>query len=212
MPMNSLDYIILVLLGISALMGFYRGFLSVLGGFASTLIALFAAVIYRHELARYLEEEFGLKTLLSQTLADKIPQPSWGSSLQGSMLPSLKDLPVIQEQLAHFAELILVAGSFLLLYIIISKGLRLIWKVMEAPFRRGVLGGINRLAGLLLLTAKDLLIMAVLLGILSPFIKSGAGMAISGFVNMGSLLDHSCLMPYFMDIFTGLETLLGMGV
>ncbi len=212
MPVNSLDYLILALLGISALLGFYRGFLSVLGGLASTLIALFVAVIYRNELALYLEKKFGLDMLLSQAIADKIPQPAWSSSPAGSLLPSLKTLPVVQEQLANFAHLILVVLAFLVIYIIISKGLRLIWKVLEAPFRSGVLGGINRLIGLILLAGKDLMIMAVVLGILYPFVKTGAGMGWTGFIDIRNLVDKSSLAPYLFDIFAGLERLLGISV
>jgi len=212
MALNTLDYLILALLGISALLGFYRGFLSVLGGFASTLIALFVAIIYRSELAYYLEKQFGLNKLLSQAMADRIPQPTMGGSMTESLLPSLKTLPLVQEQLANFAHLIIVILSFILLYIIISKGLRLIWKVLEAPFHKGLLGGINRLAGMLLLLGKDLLIMAVILGILYPFVKSGADMGMSGFINTSQLVDQSSLTPYLFNVFNSLESLFGFGV
>lgn len=212
MHLNALDYLILALLGISALVGFYRGFLSVLGGFASTLLALAAAVIYRNQLALYLEKEFGLKTWLSSAIADKIPQPTWGGSPAESLLPPLKTLPLVQEQVAGFTHLVIAALSFILLYFIISKGLRLIWKLLEAPFRRGVMGGINRLAGLLLLAGKDLLIITAIVGILYPFIKTGSGMGLSGFINLNKLLAHSYIAPYLLDIFAGLEKLLGIGV
>jgi uncharacterized membrane protein required for colicin V production len=210
--MNSLDYLLLAWLGISALLGFYRGFLAVLGGLASSLIALFIAIIYRNDLALYLEKEFNLQTILAQGIADKLPQLALGGSPINNFLPALKTLPIVQAQLAGLAQMILVAVSFLLLYIIISKGLRLVWKILEAPFRQGVLGGINRLAGLLLLAGKDLLIMAVLLGISYPLIKSGAGMGIKGFVNASSFIDKSQVAPYLMAVFANLEKLLGLGV
>lgn len=209
--MNAFDFIVLALLGISALKGFRRGFLCVLGGLASTLIALLAAFYYRHDLAWYLEKQFGLKTMLAQAVADKIPQPSWGGLESPGLLPALKSWPMVQAQLDHFAELIIVAVSFILLYIIISKGLRIIWKLMESTWRQGFIGTINRLAGLLFLVFKDLLIITVLLGILYPFVQSGAKMGLSGFINTKAWLDHSYLLPYIMDIFAGLENLLNPG-
>ncbi|CFW99650.1 Colicin V production, CvpA [Syntrophomonas zehnderi OL-4] len=209
--MNAFDYMLLALLGISALKGYNRGFLSVLVRFASTLVALCAAFFFRHDLAGYLEKQFGLKTMLAQAVADKFPQPSWGDLKSPDLLPSLKSLPIIQAQLDYFAELVVVVVSFILLYIIISKGLRIIWKLMESPWRQGLLGKINRLAGLLLLVLKDLLIIAVLLGILYPFVQSGAKIGLSGFVNTKIWLDQSYLLPYIMDIFAGLETLLKPG-
>jgi hypothetical protein len=210
--MNSLDYLLLAWLGISALLGFYRGFIAVLGGLASSLIALFIAIIYRSDLALYLEKEFNLQTILAQGIADKLPQPALGGSPINQFLPALKTLPIIQAQLAGLAQMILVAISFVLLYIIISKGLRLVWKILEVPFRQGVLGSVNRLAGLLLLAGKDLLIMAVLLGISYPLIKSGGTMGIKGFVKVSGLIDQSQVAPFLMVIFTNLEKLLDLGV
>ena len=206
--MNTLDYLILTLLGVSALSGFYRGLMSVLGGFASTLIALFIAIVYRNELALYLEKEFGLITLLSQTMADKIPQPALGGATAGEFLPSIKTLPFVQEQLANFAHMVVVAISFILLYMIISKGLRLIWKLLEAPFYKGILGRINRFAGMLLLVAKNILLTAVVLGILYPFLKSGVGMGITGLINTNLWIDQSLTAPYLLNLFAGMESLL----
>lgn len=209
MHMNTLDYLVLTLLVVSALSGYYRGLLSVLGGLASTLVALFIAIVYRHELALYLEEKFGLITLLAKAMAEKIPQPAWSDAPARDILPSLKTLPFVQEQLANFAQIIVAAICFILLYIIISKGLRLLWKLLEAPFYKGILGSINRLAGMLLLVAKNLLLMAVALGILVPFVKSGVGMGITGLINTSLWIDRSCTAPYLLDLFAGLEKLIG---
>lgn len=210
MDLNVLDYLILTLLGVSALSGFNRGLMSVLGGFASTLIALFVAIVYRQDLALYLEKEFGLKTMLAKTIADKIPQPTLGNDFTGNIIPSVKTLPFVQDQLASFAQMVLVAISFILLYIVISRGLRLIWKLLEAPFYKGILGGVNRIAGMLLLVAKNILLAAVVLGILCPFIKSGVNTGITGLVNTSLLIDQSWTVPYLLSLFTGMETMLGL--
>ena len=210
--MNGLDYLLLVWLAVSAVRGFYRGFLAILGGLTSSLIALLGALIYRNDLAMYLEKEFSLQTILAHFIADKIPQPALGGSPVSKFLPVLKTLPVVQEQLAGLAQLILVAVSFLLLYIIISKGLQLVWKILETPFRHGFLGGIDHVAGLVLMIGKDFLIMAVVLGISYPFIKNGAGMGISGFIKANGFIDHSQAAPYLFIVFTSLEKLLGLGV
>ena len=210
MQINALDYLVLTLVAVSALLGYYRGLIAVLGGLASTLIALFVAIVYRHELALYLEKEFGLTSLLAQAMAEKIPQPAWADAPARHIIPSLKTLPFVQEQLANFAQMIVVAICFILLYIIISKGLRLIFKLLEAPFYKGFLGTVNRLAGMLLLVAKNLLLMAVFLGVSYPFVKSGVGIGITGLINTGLLIDQSWSSPYLFNIFTWLESLLGL--
>lgn len=209
--MNSLDYLLLAWLGISALIGFYRGSLGVVGGFISSLAALAAAFIYRDDLAVYLEKEFGLQTMLVQFIAEKLPQPVLSGSPLGKLLPSLQTLPIVQDKLKDLAQMILIAAAFLLLFIIISQGLQLIVKIMETPMHRGALGGINRLAGMAIMAGKDLLIMAVVLGISYPFIQRGAALGIKGLMKAGSLIDQSQLVPYLNLLFTSLEKLLGIG-
>lgn len=209
--MNSLDYLLLAWLGISALIGFYRGSLGVVGGFISSLAALAAAFIYRDDLAVYLEKEFGLQTMLVQFIAEKLPQPVLSGSPLGKLLPSLQTLPIVQDKLKDLAQMILIAAAFLLLFIIISQGLQLIVKILQTPLRGGALGGINRLAGMAIMAGKDLLIMAVVLGISYPFIQRGAALGIKGLIKAGSVIDQSQLVPYLNLLFTSLEKLLGIG-
>jgi hypothetical protein len=209
--MNSLDYILLIWLGISALVGFYRGSLRVVGGFVSSLAALAAAFFYRDELAVYLEKEFGLQTMLVQVIAEKLPQPALGGSPLEKLLPSLQTLPFVQDKLKDLAQVILIAAAFLLLYIIISQGLQLIVKLIETPLQGGALGAVNRLTGMVVMAGKDLLIMAVVLGISYPFIQKGAAMGIKSLTQAGWLIDQSRLVPYLNLLFTSLEKLLGIG-
>lgn len=210
--MNSLDYILLAWLGISALAGFFRGSLAVVGGLVSSLAGVVGALVYRHDLALFLEKEFGLQTMLVQSLAEKLPQFVPDGSALDKIMPWLQTMPFIQEKLAATAQLILAAVSFLILYIVISKGLLIIWRILQSPFRRGILGGIDRLAGAALVAGRDLLIMAVVLGLSYPFICSGASLGIAGLMKTEVLLDQSWLVPYLQIIFTHLEKLLGMGV
>jgi len=210
--MNSLDYLLLAWLGISALVGFFRGSLAVVGGLVSSLAALAGAIIYRNDLALFLEKEFGLQTMLVQAMAERLPQPALGGSPLGKILPVLQTMPFVQDKLASTAQMILAALSFLVLYIIISKGLQIVWKILQSPFRHGILGGVDRLAGAGLMAGKDLLIMAVVLGISYPFIQSGAALGIKGLMKAGSVIDQSWLVPYLNIVFTSLEKLLGLGV
>jgi uncharacterized membrane protein required for colicin V production len=209
--MNNLDYVILAWLIISALVGFFRGSLGVVGGLASSLAALAAAFIYRDDLAVYLQKEFGLQTMLSQFIAEKLPQPALTGSPLGKILPSLQTLPIVQDKLTNLAHMILTVAAFILLYILVRAGLQLIVKILELPLRNGALGGVNRVAGMVFMAGKDLLIMAVVLGVSYPFIKSGAAMGIKGLLKAGNFIDKSQLVPYLNLIFAGLEKLLGVG-
>ncbi|HWQ76733.1 MAG TPA: CvpA family protein [Syntrophomonas sp.] len=210
--MNGLDYVLLLWLALSALAGYKRGLTAVLGGLASTLAALAVAFLYRDELTLYLEKEFNLQTLLVQQMAEKLPQPALGGSALDKLLPSLQSLPLVQDRMNELAYLILTAVAFILLYIAVSFGLKLIMKLLAMPFKHGALGFVNRLAGTAFTVGRDVLVMAVLLGILYPFIHSGAAMSIKGLMKAGALIDNSLLAPYLNIIFISLEKLLGIGV
>ena len=210
--MNGLDYVLLLWLALSALAGYKRGLTAVLGGLASTLAALAVAFLYRDQLTLYLEKEFNLQTLLVQQMAEKLPQPALGGSAWDKLLPSLQSLPLVQDRMNELAYLILTAAAFILLYIAVSFGLKLIMKLLAMPFDHGALGFVNRLAGTAFTVGRDVLVMAVLLGILYPFIHSGGAMSIKGLMKAGVLIDNSLLAPYLNIIFISLEKLLGISV
>lgn len=207
--MNSLDYFVLIVLGISALLGYQKGFISVLGGFVSTLAALVIAVVYRDNLAFYLDQEFNLKTIFVQAIFEKIPQPVMTGPYGLKLMPSIKDMPFFQQQLNGLAETLLVAIAFILLFIIVSFGLKLLWKVLEVSIKKGGLGGINRLVGLLLLVGKNLMIMAILLGLLAPFVKNGVSVGMTGLTDTNLWIEQSRTAPWLLNIFSGLEKMLG---
>lgn len=208
--MNKLDYLVLILLVLSAFLGYRRGFLSVLGGLATTLIALVIAFLYRTQLAMVLEEQFGAITLLAQSLGEKIPQPAFGTT-SNSFLPAIKTLPYVQKQLNNLSEMIIIAISFIVLYIVISTVLKILWRMLEKPFGNGLLGSINRVTGMLLLVSKNFLLTAVLLGVSAPFIKNGVDIGIKGLANTNLLIEQSRVSPWLLDFFTWLTTLIGWG-
>lgn len=209
--MNSLDYILLAWLGVSALVGFFRGSLAVVGGLVSSLAGLAGALFYRHDLALFLENKFGLQTMLAQSMAERLPQSVLGGSPLDKIVPLLQTMPFVQEKLAATAQMFLAALSFIVLYIIISKGLLVVWKLLQSPFRHGILGGVDRLAGAVLMAGRDLLIMAIVLGISFPFIHSGAVLGIEGLIKAEAVIDQAWLTPYLQLVFANLEKLLGMG-
>lgn len=208
--MNKLDFLILIIVVVSAFSGYAKGLLSVLGRLATTLIALVIAVLYRTPLAMYMEEQFGAITLLAQSLGGKIPQPAFGTSVD-KYLPALKTLPYVQKQLTSLAEMIIIAISFVLLYIVVSLLLKLLWRMLEKPFGDGLLGKINQVVGMLLLVSKNLLLMAILLGITVPFIKHGVDIGIKSFANTNQMIEQSWSSPYLLSLFTWMAKLVGLG-
>ncbi|HPF20096.1 MAG TPA: CvpA family protein [Syntrophomonas sp.] len=210
--MNLLDYLLLGWLAAGMIIGCKKGLVKVIGGLAGTLLGLAAAIIYRDDMALYLEREFGCRTMLVQTIAEKLPQPALGDIPLDTILPPLQSLPVIQNMLTDLAQMILIVGAFLLLYLAVSKGILLLVKLLDMPLRKGALGGLNRLAGTVVMVGKELLVMTILLGIASPIIHNGAAMGLEGLMKAETALEQSYCAAWLQVFFAGLEKLVGIGV
>lgn len=76
--MNALDILLLLLFLRALWMGFRRGFWQAAAGLFSVLIGLWAAVHYRADLARYLDEQLLLGPRLSDWLLKRLGAPSPG--------------------------------------------------------------------------------------------------------------------------------------
>lgn len=67
--LNRLDLVLLLVLAVAALLGWRRGFVSVVLGYAGYLVALVLASRYAAPVGRALEEQFGLASRLGRSLA-----------------------------------------------------------------------------------------------------------------------------------------------
>jgi len=182
MDFTTLDYALLLIFVLAAFTGFKRGFLASLGAIFSTLAALLIAYQYQGLLAQYLEETYGLLTLISGVLIDKFPALTTMQEVQeqlnhmGQMaLPdSLSSTGTIAAvpYSEHLANILLTVLSFLLLFISISMLLKLIFSLLNHLFNYGAFGFLNRLAGMLLETVKYAIIVAILLLVLNPLLQA----------------------------------------
>jgi|GEM_PF-657724 len=216
MGLNLLDYIIIIILLISGLTGYKRGFFASMTGIAGTLAGLGIAFLYQNQLAKYLQEHYGLVTWLTTTLEKRLPITAWGVKQTGlwSSLPGVNDgLSFIHNQVTELAFLIIGALCFLLLYSISKHLLKFLAAILTKIFDWGILGGINRLAGAGIMLVQNTIIIAVVLGITSSPLGLGAKIGMKSVVQMMLFMQGSILAPWLIKIFAWLNSVvMGSGV
>ena len=118
MRFNALDYLIIINLVVSILIGYQKGLIRSLGGVVSTLFGLGVAFLLRNPAADYLQDHFGVVTDLTAWL-EKRMLSSAGVSEQPGMIASLpivnEGIAAIHRQITEFTYLLVAALCFLAL-------------------------------------------------------------------------------------------------
>ncbi|MDD2511499.1 MAG: CvpA family protein [Syntrophomonas sp.] len=209
MQLNLLDYFFIAILILSAWAGYRQGLMDAIGGLLGTLGGLVVAILYREELAFYLDQHYGLIGILGDFLAARMPalawSPEWGSVMKGLGLPQ-----VLVDPTAFLAQLLLLAASFFLILLVVSVIIKIVFGAMNALLAYGGLDGVNRWLGLLLVMLKNIIIMTLLIGLLYPAINLAARMGSSWAVSISRSFAMSWLAPWFLEMFSYGKVLLGI--
>lgn len=209
MHFNLLDYGIIALLLLSVLNGFRRGFIDALGSMLSTVLALVAAVLYFGDGAAYLEKYFGLGNLLTTLIKDKVPVLAL--SLDQNMLgQGLLAAPTVNDPAHYLAQLLVAAAGFLLVFGLASIVLKLIFAGLNSLFSMGLMGGLNRIMGMLLVLLKDLLILVIILGVVYEPIHLAARMGWDWAGIAAGYMNNSVLTARLMDGLVLIKAMLGI--
>jgi uncharacterized membrane protein required for colicin V production len=203
MQLNVLDYLIIAVLLLSALAGLRKGLFNVVGGLAGVLIGLLAAIVFHRELAQYLEKAFGVNTLLVDFLRDKLPLPA----LNPGLIEVWGHAPQWADPASYLATALLTGLSFLLILLLGSKLVQAICQLMDGLFAHGILAGVNRSLGMGLLLLKNLVILAILAGILLPPLEVAAQMGMSGALLVTQYMHKSLLLEPLLRLFAYLQSL-----
>jgi len=209
MGFNLLDISIIVILVISVIIGYRRGFIRTIGGIISTLAGLGIAFLYRNEAAAYLQEHYGVVSTLTAFLEKRMSIPATGFSQPGLLsLPVNQGLAFVHRQFTELAYLIVVTLCFLLLYIISSCLLKFSCAILEKVLCWGILKEINHSGGIGVVLAQNVIIMAVIMGVLNSPLGLGTKMGIKSVSQMTASMHDSVLVPYLLKIFTLLHSML----
>lgn len=204
MELNSLDYIIIAVLLLSALAGLKKGLFKVISGLMGVLIGLWAAFSFYRELAEYLEHDFGAGAILAGILQDKLPLPAFDPRL----LEAVGYAPGLADPASSLASTLLTALSFLLILLLGSKLVQIMCQLLDGLFAQGILAGVNQSLGMSLLVVRNLIIMAILAGILLPPLELAARMGMPGALLAAQYMDESLLLEPLSKLFVYLKGLL----
>jgi uncharacterized membrane protein required for colicin V production len=201
MQFNVLDYIIIAVLILSALAGLRRGFFNVASGLMGTLIGLSGAIIFYRELAQYLENYFGVSIWLTSVLREHWPLPV----LQPGIYEALGYSAGLSDPLSYLVTAFIKALSFLLIFLLGSKIIQLLCRLLDVLLGHGILSDVNHSLGAGLLLLKNLIIIAVLAGVILSPLEIGARMGMPHAVVTTRYMHDSILLEQLLKLFAYLK-------
>lgn len=200
MTFSILDAGVLIILIISAVVGYRRGLLETSGRIAGIIVGIILAMALSHEASLYLEKRMGLVTQIAKFLSHKT-------------LPSLAHSPEFLEPTAtalanpaySMAMKTVEILSFIFLFILAATLVQMLFRAVENLLGRGLLSGLNRVLGLVVNAAKNLLILTALVGLLASPIRLAARMDLGGAQVADQALENSVLATEMLKAFSWLQ-------
>ncbi len=205
MGMNAFDYFVIAILILSAVSGFNKGFINAVGNIISLAAGILLAVVYYDSFASYLQEYYGLITALSEVIRSKIPLTV--INMESTILINGMDF----DDAAHYlAYLLILAVSFIVIFLLSSKIVQMLWSGLDNLFSWGWLSSINRLLGMVLAVAKNLIVLTIILGLLYPALVLASGMGFYIILSVVDAMDKSITAAYMLQTYAMLKDLAGI--
>lgn len=208
--MNVVDCLIITFLFLSGLSGFKRGLLDSVGRLFSLVAGFLVALCYCGDLSLLLQDRFAFNSILATKLqATPLGVKGLDNPLLQLIIPGL---PGASDVRLWLAQNMAVVISFLVLLAVTSIVINLLWKPLSGLFQHGVIGVVNRLAGLVLNIAKNALIIAVVFLAVFPLLQGLSAMNGSTAMAVCAGVQDSKILMWLYDKFTQLGPFLGGGV
>ena len=203
--LTYLDYFIIIVVFLSIWSGYRLGFFQALGGIASILLGLLLALIFSDDAVDYLEQQYGFVTLI----ADKINQllPEQLTSVD-SVLSLLTGNSISFDQLPYnTAEFFLLIICFILILVLVKIIGSIFFTSLDHLVEDSPLGGLNSVLGSLLVLVKNLLILLLIFGLLTPVLEITGAMGWQGSISLLNYINASFLSGYLYAGFDFLKNL-----
>lgn len=207
MQANLIDLFILALIALSGLAGLRTGFVKSFGSLFGTVTAFIIALLCSDDLALLLEEQFGARTAVADALMGHLPVATVPLPLSW-MIEGELTVPTPAEALAGF---ILVLACFLLITFAGARILQVLFSLFNTLVSWGILGWVNSALGLVLVVAKNLLILTIILGVIQPAVTLAANLDYAAAQGLSNAMAGSYLVPKLLYIFMVIKSMLGIG-
>ncbi|MDR9786456.1 MAG: CvpA family protein [Peptococcaceae bacterium MAG4] len=218
---NWLDWMIVIIIVLSALGGLRSGFLKSVAGLAGMVIGLVVAFAYHRPLAAYLTSRWNvqdrLQPMLEKFLKNLIPgnetltYVSYPESSVAALPVASNPLNPLGDQLMEvFTSGILEVLCFLILLFATLWGASLVGSILNKIANFSFLGLPNHLGGFLFGLVRGIIIVMVILMLMSPFqrgyvVPGGESGSPGISLPPGKAFQDSVLLPYFEPIFDAIQ-------
>jgi len=177
--MNWLDWLIIVILGLSAFKGLYRGLLGSIASLLAVIAGLYVAYTYYQSLAEYLTANWAvgekIRPFVNKLFEWWAPAPGNVPGLEGENLIHIGNLIEVQWQNAvdplvtSLTELVLEAGCFIALLLFTIWVVNLVGFALTKAAQHSMLSIPNHLGGLLFGIVRGVVMVIIMLALLTPF-------------------------------------------
>jgi len=207
MTLNLCDYIIISILILSSIAGFRQGFINAMGHIIGLAAGVLLAILYYDNIALYMEEYYGLTTYLSEVIRNKIPLTVLNMDVN-----FLTNGLNFADAAHYLAYLLIIAVSFILIFLVSSKVVQLLWSSMNTLFSWGILSSINRILGMVLGLGRSVIILTILLGLIFPALQLASGIGFYGALPVVDNLEHSLFTAYMLGAYDYMKGIIGIQI
>lgn len=204
MSLNLIDYFMVLFIVLGLISGLRQGFIRAVSGFIGVLAGIMLAWAYYDNLAWYMEDYYGAITLTADFLRRQLFLTAGPAIYVLDSLPGFHGGKGVDPPY-YLASLMVLLLSFLLILMLASKTVQFLWNSLGLVFDDGILGGINRLTGMLAVGTKNFILLAVFLSFLSPLIKAGSEMGISGLKLLAQGIENSYFANIIFKVLNGIK-------
>lgn len=206
MQFNLLDYIILAIIFISILNGLRLGFIKAITSIVNTVLAIILGFLLYDKVLIYLNHYFNIQTKLTKFIYNKFPVNAFSIDFPLLKDPILISLTKLNNLAETFSYYIMIVISFFIIFLFSKFILGFLTYVLDGLFSISLLSWINKLLGMLILPAKNLLILMVLLGLTYPAIELASQIGISGALIVFELIEGSIIADKLLNCFDLIKT------
>lgn len=200
MQFNLLDYIIIAVIFLSILAGYKLGFIKAITSIISTITAVILALVWYDDFIIHLNNYFDLQIYLSEVILSKLIAIFYPLDvlILADYLPIEGKLTELADKFSYYIMIIL---SFFIIFFGSRLILTVLSSILESLFSFSFLSWINRLLGMIIIPAKNLIMLIILLGITYPLIELGAEIGLSGPLIIMSLIEGSIITESLLNYF-----------
>jgi len=224
---NVFDIIIIFIVVWGSYKGFKNGLIRSLGGVFGWIASILVAVKYNQALAGYLDKQFDVVASFGEIIIKVLPLPNFSFEaenisqaivnagvqemalpdfLKTSLIKNIEQLIVtgnyfdvsLSEIIAYgLAGMFLKGFSFLILFAVTGIIVKLAVNFLSGLFAFTPLGPVNKLSGAALGFTINIIVLAIIFGLLSPMVILSASQNGS----IAGIIESSYAFSYLLDLF-----------